>query len=321
METKVLLITNKEDVTTNYVEEELKCREISYYRFNTEELTKSVHLDLDLSNSQQYLYDDNLECYFDLRSFSSVYFRRAVLPCYSNEELSDDELFFVNNENKYTLEGIYKLLRGANWISSLFAIREAENKIYQLDIAKRIGFTIPDSIVSNRYKSLSMFFNRNDYDCIIKPIHSGRVGCSNKLGQVFTNKIEDLGNKDQMESYVNFLQKHIRKKGDIRVTVVGNKFYSVFIDSQRNLDSEIDWRKDQDKLIYSRHSLPDNIETMCISLLAKLNLGFGAIDFILTEDDSYVFLEINPNGQWAWVEMVVGYNIKREIVNGLVYGT
>jgi glutathione synthase/RimK-type ligase-like ATP-grasp enzyme len=55
--------------------------------------------------------------------------------------------------------------------------------------------------------------------------------------------------------------------------------------------------------------------------MTELNLRFGAIDFILDESGEYVFLEINPNGQWAWIERKTGYKISSEIVNLLVNET
>jgi glutathione synthase/RimK-type ligase-like ATP-grasp enzyme len=46
----------------------------------------------------------------------------------------------------------------------------------------------------------------------------------------------------------------------------------------------------------------------------KLGLNFGAVDMILTPDGRYVFLEINPNGQWGWVEDLTGMPISEEII-------
>lgn len=65
--------------------------------------------------------------------------------------------------------------------------------------------------------------------------------------------------------------------------------------------------------------LPDAILNQCISLLKILNLRFGAIDFILDKNGNYIFLEINPNGQWAWIEKQTGYKISNEITNLLEY--
>ena len=57
---KVLLFTNKEDVTTDFIVQELKRQEIEFYRFNTEELSKSVEIVLDFER-ERYLLIDKLD--------------------------------------------------------------------------------------------------------------------------------------------------------------------------------------------------------------------------------------------------------------------
>ncbi|MEJ2669125.1 MAG: MvdD family ATP-grasp ribosomal peptide maturase, partial [Gammaproteobacteria bacterium] len=49
-----------------------------------------------------------------------------------------------------------------------------------------------------------------------------------------------------------------------------------------------------------------------------LGLNFGCIDMILTPDDEFVFLEVNPNGQWLWVEHSLGCNISGAIADKLI---
>ena len=57
---------------------------------------------------------------------------------------------------------------------------------------------------------------------------------------------------------------------------------------------------------------------MCLKLTKKLELNFSAIDLILDKNKDYIFLEINPNGQWAWIEKRLGYNISCEIIKLLM---
>ena len=74
-------------------------------------------------------------------------------------------------------------------------------------------------------------------------------------------------------------------------------------------------------LKHEKINLPEEINIKCIALLQALKLRYGAIDFILDDNGNYIFLEINPNGQWAWIEKQTGYNITQEIVNLLQYET
>lgn len=317
---KVLILSNKSDITSDFIVKELKKKNIEFYRFNTEELTKSVKFSLNISSNLYQITDSKIEKSFDLKEFTSVYYRRPELPVFNSFELSKGEINFIRNEFIYTLEGIYKLLRNAYWVSPLYSIREAENKIYQLDLAKSLGFKIPNSIITNSYKQLCIFFEENKEKCIIKPVKSGLIEDDNSSKVVFTNILQSIPeNTEKVSSSINYLQSHILKKGDIRVIVVGNKIFSTLINSQEHSNTKTDWRKGEMNLKHEKINLPEKINIKCISLLKKLKLRYGAIDFILDDNGNYIFLEINPNGQWAWIEKQTGYKITKEIVNLLQY--
>jgi glutathione synthase/RimK-type ligase-like ATP-grasp enzyme len=67
--------------------------------------------------------------------------------------------------------------------------------------------------------------------------------------------------------------------------------------------------------LHKPHNLPDEISKKVINLVHRLGLNFGAIDIILTPDQRYVFLEVNPNGQWGWVEDLTGLPISDAIID------
>jgi hypothetical protein len=127
--TKVLIITNKNDLTSDFVVKRLKERGIFFYRFNTEELSKSCFITFDFQKNLFILFDTILNKQFNLKEFTSVYFRRPELPNINSEDLSSGEILFLKNEFYYTLEGLYKILKNSYWISPIYSIREAENKI------------------------------------------------------------------------------------------------------------------------------------------------------------------------------------------------
>lgn len=318
--TKVLVITNKSDLTSDFVIKKLKDRKIDFFRFNTEELNKTCSITIDITNERYVLIDKVLEKEYNLKEFTAVYFRRPEIPSIDLENLNYGEIQFLKNEFAFTLEGIYKILRDAYWISPINSIREAENKIYQLELAKQIGFKIPESIVTNSFSDTTDFYDRLNGFCIIKPVKSGLIEHKSKPKVVFTNILKERPlSKQQIEVSPNFFQKHIKKNFDVRVTVVGNTSYTALIHSQDNIETKTDWRRGENILKHTKIELPNDIHKKCVELLKLLNLRFGAIDFILDENEDFIFLEINPNGQWAWIEKQTGYKISNEIVNLLEY--
>jgi D-alanine-D-alanine ligase-like ATP-grasp enzyme len=69
--------------------------------------------------------------------------------------------------------------------------------------------------------------------------------------------------------------------------------------------------------VHRDHDLPASIAEQCVRLTQSFNLRFSAIDLVLDVEGEYWFLEMNPNGQWAWVESRVGLPISETIVDEL----
>lgn len=315
--TRVLLITNTTDFTTDYVVRSLKLLCADFYRLNTDEIGSKVFLSFDFVHDEYILWDKPKKQIFDILSFTSVYFRRPVPPTVEEEDISADEKQFISIETRQTLEGLYKILRDVYWISDIDAIRKAENKIYQQLVAKEVGFKTPDSLITNFPKVFTSFV-QNHTDCVVKSIYSGQIGWPEMNRVVFTSKLNRSHTAKQIELCPTYLQEQIKKKFDVRVTVVGEEIFAARIDSQSNQETLVDWRVGENNLPHTTVILPDNLCKQCIELLRRLDLRFGAIDFIETLKGEYVFLEINPNGQWAWIETQTGMPIADAIAKQLI---
>ena len=140
---------------------------------------------------------------------------------------------------------------------------------------------------------------------------------------IFTSSIsaDDLEILNNVNVCPTYLQSQIDKLADIRVTVVGEQVFPAIIYSQEFPETVIDWRRGENvKLRHEKTQIPLNLERKCIELIKRLNLHFGAIDFILEKGNRFVFLEINPNGQWGWIEKRLGYDISGALVNLLLEG-
>jgi glutathione synthase/RimK-type ligase-like ATP-grasp enzyme len=104
----------------------------------------------------------------------------------------------------------------------------------------------------------------------------------------------------------------------VRVTVVGASVFTAAIHSQHDEATRDDCRrKGLLNLPHRVHQLPDEEALRCCELVRRLGLQFGAIDLVYTPESRYVFLEINPNGQYGWVEERTGLSINRAIADAL----
>lgn len=319
MTSNILIITNKQDITSDFIIKELKRSKISFYRFNTEELGSSVLACLNFDANSFVLQDLRSGQFHDLKQFTAVYYRRPELPTIKELSLTQGERNFVNNEIAFTLEGIYKIIADAYWVSPLFAIREAENKIHQLIVARSIGLSIPSTMITNSFTEAFGFYTAIKKNCIIKPIKAGLIEDQKTSRVIFTSELSEFPSDiAQIEACPVFLQSRVLKQVDVRVTVVGSKVFSTRIHSQTQLETSVDWRRGENILKHEVCVLPGEIEVRCVELLRRLGLRFGAIDFVQDTNGEYIFLEINPNGQWAWIEKQTGQEISGEIVKLLL---
>lgn len=303
----ILIITHKEDFTVDYIIEKLNKKSIKYFRLNCEDLNKN-HYHFDREND--FIFSIN-----GISEFSSVWFRRTKLP---DIEVTDQgQKMFLLADYESLFDNLFNLIKSKKWLSHPTNILRAENKLYQLQKAKKIGFNLPDTIVTNNHTELIDFILNNGNNVIIKPIRQGRIQLAGGIKTIFTNKVtkEVLKNITQYDLTPCIVQNNVAKDYELRVTVVGNKVFSAKINSQKKKNTQIDWRKE--KSPFTEYTLPIDIQNKCIILLKELNIFFGAIDLIKDKSGKYIFLEINPNGQWAWLDMEVGLNISEEIINYL----
>jgi glutathione synthase/RimK-type ligase-like ATP-grasp enzyme len=112
---------------------------------------------------------------------------------------------------------------------------------------------------------------------------------------------EELARLDNVRYAPVIFQEYIAAVYDVRVTVVGEKMFAAAIYSQET-DYPVDFRMDIANARIEAVELPDDVQRQIRELMSRLDLVYGAIDLRLTPDGDHVFLEINPAGQWLFVE-------------------
>jgi glutathione synthase/RimK-type ligase-like ATP-grasp enzyme len=113
-------------------------------------------------------------------------------------------------------------------------------------------------------------------------------------------------------------QQYVEKAYELRIIVVHDTAFAVELHSQEHPDAMTDWRRARMRDIpHRQHDLPEAIKKQCVSLVRELGLKYGALDMVVTKAGKYVFLEINPNGQYGWLEDVIGPCISESIAKQL----
>ena len=126
----------------------------------------------------------------------------------------------------------------------------------------------------------------------------------------------DLANAAGLRYAPMILQEYVPKRLELRVTVVGRRVFPCAIDSQASRATRHDWRHhDTDRAGLAAHALPEDVAARCVRLVEAYGLCYGAVDLVLTPAGDHVFLELNPMGEWAWVQMETGMPIADAVVD------
>jgi glutathione synthase/RimK-type ligase-like ATP-grasp enzyme len=314
----ILLATNKRDLTSDFVALALEKRKLPFFRLNTEDLSGATIRFQPEHGEQGWtaIFSDGRECRFS--DVAAGYLRRPEAPTISSDIAGDVQRSYASSEWNMCLVSALRSLH-SRWLNSPIAVLSAENKPRQLALAIQQGFSVPITTVTNDPSIVRSFVSK--HSSIAKTLSSSLFGSAPQERVIFTNRLE-LGNLQSDAAIFAapfILQQEIPKRCDLRITVVGRRVFAAEILSQAHKETEVDWRAGaRPDLIHREHSLPDVMTERCISFTRLLGLKFAAIDLVLDQDNKYWFLELNPNGQWAWIENRLGMTIADAIVDELL---
>jgi glutathione synthase/RimK-type ligase-like ATP-grasp enzyme len=102
------------------------------------------------------------------------------------------------------------------------------------------------------------------------------------------------------------LQPYIEKAYELRCVVMGDKVFAARLDSQAIESTRTDWRAGEEDVEHEVFDLPEHVQAALRNMMRSFEINFASIDMIVTPEDEFVFLDLNPNGQWLWLEEELG---------------
>jgi glutathione synthase/RimK-type ligase-like ATP-grasp enzyme len=189
-------------------------------------------------------------------------------------------------------------------------------------VARELGLEIPRTLTTNDPSAVRTFAASCEGGIVTKMLSSFAVYEGGREMVVFTNPVkpEDLADLSGLRLCPMTFQEMIPKALELRVTVVGERVMSASIDSQSSERAAHDWRRDGLRMIrdWQPYELPRQVEENILRLMDYFVLNYGAIDIIVTPDGRHVFLEINPVGEFFWLERSPGLPISDAIADVLL---
>jgi len=308
----ILLATNKRDVTSDFVVLELRRRELDFVRLNTEDL---ANYELVMPGGDPAAITlRNSRTTIDVSRVTGAYYRRPGRP---EQHDANGIATYISAEWSAVLRALWNALDD-RWLNSPFAILRAEDKPRQLAAARRAGFRVPDTLVTNAFDAAHAFVECGP--TVGKPLRHALLDDGSNGSVIFTSRIDGLSCDDApaVRRAPMILQREIAKRADLRIVVVDDVIFATRIKSQAHEETEVDWRRGERlDLAHEPTTLPEDVAAACVAITRALGLRFSAIDIVEDRSGDFWFLEANPNGQWAWIEQRTGAPITAAIVDGL----
>jgi hypothetical protein len=236
----------------------------------------------------------------DVSGLDVIWWRRVGFPQQIPSTITDPaHVDVIENDCRASLSGLLLNEFRGTWINHPINTALAENKLVQLRVAQHAGFRVPRTLVSQDPTAIRHFCEWLDYKVVVKPVRGTRKT------RMFTNMITPahLTCDDSTALCPAIYQEYVSGDRHVRVQCFGDAVYSVMIKSQ-----DLDWRANIGVPL-TPMELAEDVKTLLRNVLKLLGLKMGVVDLKLTPEGEPVWFEINPQGQFLFVEGLSGLDL------------
>lgn len=239
--------------------------------------------------------------------YEVVWWRRARKPFIPKRATHPADYTFVSRENDLFFESFTTSLAPKSWwINSKESARKANFKILQLKIASECRMKIPTTLCSNDPHEIQQFLQKyKENGVIYKPLCTNAWFEKDRIKISYTSRvtINDLPKFRLLQQTPGIFQKLVNKKYELRVTCFGDYIVPAKINSKSQTNDIFDLRTmPKNSVEIDKYKLPINLEFKIRAFMREMGLVFCTIDFIVTENNEYIFMGVNEQGQFLWIE-------------------
>ncbi|TDW95198.1 ATP-grasp ribosomal peptide maturase [Kribbella pratensis] len=300
---RILVLTHEDDPTADVVLHELNARGTSFVRcdpgdFPAFGLRLTARLDPGGAGWDGRLIGAPRE--IDLTALRAVYYRRPSEFRLPGGGTPSEEAF-ARTQARHGFSGILNGLPEVMWLNHPAAMADARVKPHQLAVATRCGLQVPATLITNEPTAVGDFARSVGGRIITKSLATMvTVDDDHGSGVLYTAEVaEDLWSDPGISATAHLFQELVPGI-DVRMTVVAGQFFAAEI-HPTDPEGPIDIRAHHEQVSYRVVDVPADVRRSVLDLLRELRLTFAALDFRIVPGRGWVFLEANPNGQWAFI--------------------
>lgn len=305
----VLLISNTGDIHTDLLVDACAKAGLECFRLNTDHYRRRGSLTWRVDTGDATLAIDGHDCC--LGRVGLIVYRRPIRAYDKATAFPQWQRRLLDDEWK-AVELAFSTAPCATVVNPVDASALARNKLIQLQFAKRAGLRIPATLISTANKDLATF--ASNFGTITKGIDASYAMDGESVRTGFTKRVtvEDLGSYDST-GCPTLLQELIRPQAVWRVVAVGHRLFSVRYVGE-SLCSEADSRLLQERLSGAPTTVPEDVAVGMRNLCGSLAINFASSDFVEDTSGRLYFVDLNPDGQWAWLQDEFGLGVADAVI-------
>ncbi|MEU1421418.1 ATP-grasp ribosomal peptide maturase [Kitasatospora sp. NPDC005751] len=309
------MITGAFDPTADLVIEELNRRAVPVFRADTAWFPSRLALAAGLDGEGWRGTLATGRRTLDLTTVQAVYYRRPT-PSRFPEDMPPESRAVAVAEAGRGFGGLLAALP-ARWLPPPGRASDAEYKPLQLRIAAECGLHVPRTLITNSPDAAREFADAIAAPVIYKPFAPIRGTIDGRSVAVYASVLRpgDAGHPS-IATTAHLFQEWVPKAYEVRLTAIGGRLFTVEIHAG-SAAAHTDWRSDYDSLSYRACEPPTAVAQGVQRMLGRLGLPYGAFDFVVTPSGRWTFLEVNPNGQYGFIEQATGLPITAAICDYL----
>lgn len=319
----ILCLTHSNDhYTVDIVRERCEVLGKETFRMNTDLFSQESRFDYTHNGNETGLYWSDGNTGFSTKDIEAVWYRKlwAIAP---PPDLDLDFLKIFMQEYGTMRNIFFKSLQHLPWMNPMTTDHEiSKNKLGQLQTASVNGLHIPKSLFTNNPEKARSFFYKECEGNMIAKLH-GSLSRSMRGDAPFfpTTAIResDLEQLDTLPLCPMIFQEQVPKAYELRIIYVDGIFFTGKIDASASIPGKTDWRIATDtEFGWEPYELPQDICQSLTRMMRQSGLFFGALDMIRHKDGRYIFLEVNPQGEWGMLQRDLEYPIGETIAEKLI---
>lgn len=309
----ILVVSTEQDIHASEVLKILNAQGRPVTLLDLSEFPQNLALTIGFDKTAQrrsaILHGTNLGT-LDLSTCGVIWWRRPQPFVLHDTVTRSSHRAFAYSESAEAWAGLWPLL-DVFWVNHPVKTDVAGRKLFQLRVAQEAGLEIPDTCVSNDPQQVCAFVETHGADKTIYKTFAGTWSAWRETRLLGQSGLELI---DHVQYAPTIFQEFIEAVCDLRITVIGDKLFPAAIYPQETA-YKYDFRMDIVNARIEAVDLPREVTERLLALMAQLGLVYGAIDMRLTPDGRYVFLEINPAGEWLFIEKASGQPISQALAD------